>query len=127
MNPLGYIPLTEPGGEAWKYLQSLKIEISKSLDKDSEGTYGIVVKGKVTKSKVCIPYKTFEYYIKFGEGIIREKEILDLAIEKDLIKKGGAWFTISEDNKIQGEDLVIKFLQDNPEFTKELENKILEI
>ena len=87
--------------------------------------YGIIVKGKVTKSKVGIPYRKFEYYIEFGKGIIEEKEILDLSLERGLIKKGGPWFTISEDNKLQGEDAVIQFLQDNPEFTQELKNKIL--
>jgi len=52
-----------------KYLQALKIEISKSIDKDTDGVYGIVVKGKITKSKVCIPFKEFEYYVEFGKGI----------------------------------------------------------
>ena len=125
MNPGGYNPLIEPGGESWKYLQSLKVEISKSVDKDTEGAYGIIVKGKVTKSKVGIPYRKFEYCIEFGKGIIEEKELLDLSLERGLIKKGGPWFTISEDNKLQGEDAVIQFLQDNPEFTRELKNKIL--
>jgi recombination protein RecA len=130
MNPGGYIPLVEPGGEAWKYLQSLKIEIYKKVDKEKtkEETiaHGIIVKGKVTKSKVCIPFREFEYYLKFGQGIVRESEILDLAVKLDMIKKGGAgWYTY-EDNKLQGEDNFIKLLQDNPEMSKEIEDKIME-
>lgn len=125
MNPGGYNPLTEPGGESFKYLQSLKIEISKSVDKDSEGAYGIVVKGKITKSKVCVPYKTFSYYIEFGKGIVRENEIFDLAVEKGFIKQGGAWFTLNGDVKLQGEASVLQFLKDNPEYTQELLTKIL--
>lgn len=125
MNPGGYVPLTEPGGEAWKYLQSLKIEIYKKVDKDDDGSHGIIVKGKVTKSKVCIPYRTFEYYLKFGAGIIRESEILDIAVEQGLIIKGGAWLTYGE-TKMQGADNFIKLLQDNPELSDEIEAKIME-
>jgi RecA/RadA recombinase len=84
MNPGGYNPLVEPGGEAWKYFQHLKIEISKSLDKDkvTKDVYGLIVGGKITKSKVCQPFKTFEYYVEFGKGIISSYEIIELSIEK---------------------------------------------
>lgn len=125
MNPGGYVPLTEPGGEAWKYLQSLKIEISKSVDKDANGAYGIHVKGKITKSKVGIPYKTFEYYVEFGKGIQRIQEIIDIALEMGEITKGGAWYTVGE-SKLQGEDGVKQFLKDNPEYLTELEGKVKE-
>lgn len=129
MSPGNYIPIIEPGGEAWKYLQSLKIEIYKKVDKEKTKeetiSHGIIVKGKVTKSKVCIPFREFEYYIKFGSGIIRETEIIDLACQYGIIKKGGAgWYTYG-DNKIQGEDALIKLLQDNPEMCAEIEEKTL--
>ena len=104
MNPGGYVPLTEPGGEAWKYLQSLKLEISKSVDKDDKGAYGIIVKGKVTKSKVCAPYTTFEYYIEFNKGIVYNYELMQLAVEYDIIKKAGAWFSDKDGNKFEGLD-----------------------
>lgn len=127
MNPGGYVPLVEPGGEAWKYLQALKIEISKSVDKDANGAYGIMVKGKITKSKVCIPYKTFEYYVEFGKGIIREKEVLDLSVQMGYIKKSGSWYSDDKGEKIgQGEDSVLKLLKDNPEYYKELEGRVVE-
>jgi len=126
MNPGGYgNPYIEPGGEAWKYLQVLKIEITKSLDKDTDGAYGIFVKGKITKSKVCPPYKEFQYYVKFGEGIQREHEIYDLAVEQKVIQKGGAWFTLPDlEDKIQGEEAVLQYLKDNKEYTQELLKKI---
>lgn len=130
MNPGGYIPLVEPGGEAWKYLQSLKIEIYKKMDteKTTEGTeyHGIVVKGKITKSKVCHPFKQFEYYIKFGAGIQREQEIFDLAVENGIILKGGAWYTYG-DTKVQGQAGILDLMTDNPELTKEIEAKVIEI
>lgn len=124
MNPGGYVPLVEPGGEAWKYLQVLKIEISKSLDKDGEGDVGgIMVKGKITKSKVCIPYKRFEYYVEFGLGIVKVQEIIDLSIANGNIEKAGAWYVV-DGNKLQGEDKVKQFLLDNPDYMIVLENKI---
>lgn len=124
MNPGGYVPLVEPGGEAWKYLQVLKIEISKSLDKDGEGDVGgIMVKGKITKSKVCIPYKRFEYYVEFGLGIVKIQEIIDLSLASGAIEKTGAWYVV-DGNKMQGEAAVKQFLLDNPNYMLELENKI---
>ena len=124
MNPGGYgNPFIEPGGEAWKYLQALKIEISKSLDKDTDGVYGIMVKGKITKSKIGTPWKEFEYYVEFGKGISRNKEIFDIAIEKNIIQKTGGWFLLPDmEGKIQGEDKVIKHLDDNPEYTAKIES-----
>lgn len=129
MNPGGYgNPYVEPGGEAWKYLQAVKIEISKSLDKDTEGVHGLIVKGKITKSKVCDPYQEFEYYVQFGKGIVRVWEIYNLALEVDLIKKGGAWFELDGlEEKIQGEEKVIEYLEKNPEYTEALYKKALEI
>lgn len=118
-------PFIEVGGEALKYYTSLKIELTKSLDKDTGGVYGIQVKAKITKSKVGNPYGTAEYYVEFGKGIQRVQEIIDLGIEYGFIERGGAWYTIAE-TKVQGEDKVKEFLLDNPEYCKELENKILE-
>lgn len=126
MNPGGYVPLVEPGGEAWKYLQSLKIEISKSLDKDTEGTYGIIVNGKITKSKVCIPFRKFKYYVEFGKGVVRTHDIVDLGVDMDIIKKSGSWFSYGETKIGQGEEGVVKLLLDNPDLSKEIEDKILE-
>lgn len=124
MNPGGYVPLVEPGGEAWKYLQDLKLEIFRSQDKDSEGsTQGLKIKGKVTKSKVGMPYNQFEYYLNLGEGIDKIKEIIGLSVESGAIEKGGPWYTVNG-TKIQGEASVKQFLLDNPEYCLELENKI---
>lgn len=127
MNPGGYgNPYIEPGGEAWKYLQSLKLEITKKLDKDSNGVYGIYVHGKVTKSKVSVPYKEFNYYVEFGKGIIQDKEIFDLCLEFGIIAKKGSWFILDEDTKLQGEDTVLQLLQDNPELFNHYKEQVLE-
>lgn len=124
MNPTGYNPLTEPGGEAWKYLQALKIDISKSLDKDDDGTYGIYVKGKISKSKVCIPYKKFQYYVQFGSGISRVQEIVEVAEEMGFITRKGGWYTV-DGSQIQGIEKVKQFFLDNPEYMNSIENQIV--
>lgn len=128
MNPGGYgNPFIEPAGEAMKYLQALKIEISKSLDKD-QGTgdvYGITVKGSITKSKVCVPHKKFEYYVEFGKGIVREKEIFDLGVIEGLIAKSGGWYTY-EDVKLQGEDNFIELLKTDKDLCNRVESGVKE-
>lgn len=126
MNPGAYVPLTEPFGEAWRYLQALKIEISKSVDKDDEGAYGIVVKGKISKSKVCDPWKKFEYYVEFGKGIRRDKEIMDLSIEKGIIEKAGNTYSYDGAKLGVGIGQLETFLVDNPELLKNIEVKLLE-
>jgi recA bacterial DNA recombination protein len=119
-------PFIEVGGEAIKYYTAMKIELSKSLDKDADGAYGIDVKAKITKSKVGIPYGEAAYYVEFGKGIVRLKEIYDLALNFGIITKGGAWFTLPEvEDKIQGEEKVMEFLLDNPDYASELETRVL--
>lgn len=126
MNPGAYVPLSEPFGEAWKYLQALKIEISKSVDKDDDGAYGIVVKGKISKSKVCIPWKKFEYYVEFGKGIRRDKEVMDLAIEHGVIEKAGNTYSYGTDKLGVGIGQLETFLGDNPGLLAEIEKVLME-
>lgn len=117
-------PRIQPGAEAWKYLESLKLELSKSLDKDEDGVNGIIVKGKVTKSKVCQPYKTFEYMIRFGEGIVQAYEIMNLAVEKEIFIKAGNTYYYNETKLGVGLGQVQKFLEDNPEMCEVVKEKL---
>jgi len=127
MNPGGYgNPYIEPAGEAMKYLQALKIEIAKSVDKDTEGIHGIIVKGKITKSKVCAPYGEFEYYLELGKGIAPFYEVMNLGIELGIIQKTGNTYTYGENAKIGvGLGQVETFLKDNPEVLEEIKQKVL--
>ena len=118
-------PFIEPGGEAMKYLQALKIEISKSLDKDTEGIAGIIVKGKITKSKVCAPYGTFEYYLELGKGISPFYEVMNLGIEQEIITKMGNTYSYSDTKIGVGLGQVEEFLKDNPEVLEEIKQKVL--
>lgn len=126
MNPGGYgNPFIEPAGEAMKYLQALKIEISKSLDKDTDGVYGIVVKGKITKSKVCVPFKEFEYYVEFGKGIKQSYEIINLGIELGIISKTGNTYSWKEAKLGVGMGQLESFLDDNPELMEQIKEEVL--
>lgn len=122
-------PYVEVGGEALKYYTALKIELSKSLDKEGEGdateVFGIEVKAKVTKSKVGIPYGRGKYYVEFGRGILRVSEVFGIAVEAGIIKRTGGWYELPDiESKIQGEDNALQFLQDNSEYMKTIEQKI---
>lgn len=118
-------PYVECAGEAMKYYTSLKIEITKSLDKDTEGVYGLDVKAKITKSKVSIPYKEAAYYVEFGKGIVREHEILDLGVEMGIINKAGGHHSHGETKLGNSRDNSIKFLVDNSEYTITLAEEIV--
>ena len=126
MNPGGYgNPFIEPAGEAMKYLQALKIEISKSLDKDTDGVYGIVVKGKITKSKVCVPFKEFEYYVEFGKGIKQSYEIINLGVELGIITKTGNTYSWKDTKLGVGMGQLESFLEDNPELMEQIKEEVL--
>jgi recombination protein RecA len=119
-------PLVEPGGEAFKYLQALKLEISKSLDKDADGAYGIVVKGKVTKSKVCVPHKEFEYYVEFGKGIVPRYEIMNTAIDLEIITKAGNTYSYQDTKLGVGVGQLEKMLEDNPDILDAVKHEVID-
>jgi recombination protein RecA len=119
-------PRVEATGEALKFYTALKIEISKSLDKDGDGVYGIQVKAKITKSKVSAPYGTASYYVEFGKGIQRIDEIIDLAIEHKIIKSATGHYSYNEEKLCHGFDKLKQLFIDNSEFATDVECKVLE-
>lgn len=126
MSPGAYgDPRSAVGGEALKYFTAVKIELGASLDKINKEVFGITVKGKIGKSKVSVPQKTFEYYIRYGDGVVKEYEIFELAVKFGFIQKSGSWFVIDGENKIQGEDAVIDMMENNPEYTAHMEAQVL--
>lgn len=120
-------PRVEATGEALKFYTALKIEISKSLDKDGDGVYGIQVKAKITKSKVGIPYGECTYYVEFGKGIQRLDEIIEIAVEHKLIEKrtGGHYFR-GETKLAHGSDNLKQLFVDNIEFASEIEVLVMD-
>ncbi len=121
-------PETTTGGNALKFYASARIDVRRSTQiKDSQGNVmGNKTKVKVVKNKVAPPFKTAEFDIMYGEGISRVGELLDLAVEFDIIKKSGSWFSYEDTKLGQGRDAVKNLISDNPELMEELEEKIKE-
>lgn len=118
-------PETTPGGRALKFYSSVRIEVRKGETlKNGSEVYGARTKCKVVKNKVAPPFKECEFDMIFGKGISRTGEVLDIAVDLEIIKKSGAWFSYNDAKIGQGRDNSKKFLEDNPEIMKEIEEKI---
>jgi recombination protein RecA len=120
-------PETTTGGNALKFYASVRLDIRRSSQiKDGENVIGNRTKVKVVKNKVAPPFKTAEFDIMYGEGVSKTGEILDLAVEFEIIKKAGSWFSYGDTKLGQGRDAVKLLIKDNPELADELEQKIKE-
>src|SRR6478752_983447 len=118
-------PETTTGGNALKFYASVRLDIRRSTQiKDGENVIGNRTKVKIVKNKVAPPFKVAEFDIMYGEGVSKTGEILDLAVEFEIIKKSGSWFSYGETKLGQGRDAVKSLIKDNPELADELEEKI---
>lgn len=118
-------PETTTGGNALKFYASVRLDIRRSSQiKDGDNVIGNRTKVKVVKNKVAPPFKVAEFDIMYGEGVSKTGEILDLAVEFEIVKKAGSWFSYGETKLGQGRDAVKSLIKDNPELADELEVKI---
>ncbi|WP_269227848.1 recombinase RecA [Flavobacterium eburneipallidum] len=118
-------PETTTGGNALKFYASVRLDIRRSTQiKDGENVIGNRTKVKIVKNKVAPPFKVAEFDIMYGEGVSKTGEILDLAVEFEIVKKSGSWFSYGETKLGQGRDAVKSLIKDNPELAEELEVKI---
>lgn len=121
-------PETTPGGRALKYYSSVRIDVRKGEPlKNGTEVIGNRTKCKVVKNKVAPPFKTAEFDMLFGEGISKLGEIIDCAVEFDIIKKSGSWFSYDDMKIGQGKDKVRDFLKENPELCDEIEQKVRDV
>ena len=120
-------PETTTGGNALKFYSSVRLDIRRiGAIKNGEDVIGNRTRVKVVKNKVAPPFKKVEFDIMFGKGISRSGEVLDMAVDTDLVKKSGSWFSYQDTKLGQGRDAVKNMIEDNPELMAELEEKIKE-
>lgn len=121
-------PETTTGGNALKFYSSVRIDVRRiGQIKEGENVIGNRTRAKVVKNKVAPPFKKAEFDIMFGKGISKSGEVLDLAVEIDVVKKSGSWFSYGETKLGQGRDTVKELLEDNPELMGEIEEKLKSI
>ena len=122
-------PETTTGGNALKFYASIRLDIRRSTQiKSSDGVVmGNKTRVKIVKNKVAPPFKLAEFDIMYGEGISKVGEIIDLAVEAEIINKSGSWFSYEGTKLGQGRDAVKSILKDNPDLMETLEVKLKEI
>lgn len=118
-------PETTTGGRALKFYASVRMDIRKieNIKQDGE-VKGSRVRVKVIKNKVAPPFREAEFDIVYGEGISKEGNILDMAVNLDIIEKAGSWFSYNGERIGQGRENVKKYLKENPDILKEVEEKV---
>ena len=118
-------PETTTGGNALKFYASVRIDVRRTTQiKDGDEALGNRTRVKVVKNKMAPPFKKAEFDIVYGEGISHSGEILDLAVELDIVKKSGSWFSYNDQKLAQGREATKQLLADNAELCDELEAKI---
>ncbi|MGN0777588.1 MAG: recombinase RecA [Aristaeellaceae bacterium] len=115
-------PETTPGGRALKFYASVRLDVRRGEQlKNGSAVVGNHTKVKVVKNKVAPPFRVAEFDIVYGEGISKEGTLLDMAVERDIIHKSGAWFSYKDQRIGQGRENTRIFLRDNPEITAEID------
>ncbi len=119
-------PETTTGGNALKYYASVRLDIRRvgQIKESADQILGNRTRVKVVKNKVAPPFKVVEFDIMYGEGISKVGEIIDLAVELEIVKKSGSWFSYDGNRLGQGRDAVKALIKDNPELMDELEAKV---
>ena len=118
-------PETTTGGRALKFYSSVRLDVRKiDTIKQGDKVLGSRTIVKVVKNKVAPPFKQAEFDIMYGEGISKVGDLLDIASDIDIVKKSGAWYSYNDTKLGQGRENVKKFLQDNPDLIKEIDEKV---
>jgi recombination protein RecA len=119
-------PETTTGGNALKFYASVRLDIRRStqIKNTDGGVMGNKTRVKVVKNKVAPPFRMCEFDIMYGAGISKVGEILDVAVEQEIVKKSGSWFSYGDTKLGQGRDAVKALIKDNPELMDELEEKV---
>lgn len=120
-------PETTPGGRALKFYSSVRIDVRKvEAIKQGGEIIGNRTKAKIVKNKVAPPFKEAQFDILYGQGISRDGELLDLAVDMGIVQKSGSWFSYNEQRLGQGRDNIRDYIRNNPAFADELEKLVRE-
>jgi recombination protein RecA len=118
-------PETTTGGRALKFYASVRIDIRRiGAIKDGDAVVGGRTRVKVVKNKVAPPFREAEFDVMYGEGISKEGDLLDLAVDRKIVEKSGTWFAFGGERLGQGRENVKQFLKDNPAVFKSIEEKV---
>ena len=118
-------PEITSGGKALKFYASVRLDIRRiETLKDAQNSVGNRVRVKVVKNKLAAPFRQAEFDIMFGQGISREGSLIDIAVENEIVKKSGAWYTYEGDQLGQGKENSRRYLVENPAVSEEIEQKI---
>jgi recombination protein RecA len=118
-------PETTSGGRALKFYTSIRIDIRRiGSIKDGQENVGNRTRVKVVKNKLASPFKQVEFDLMYGKGISYVADLVDLAVEGDIIQKSGSWFSYADEKLGQGKLNVMSFLEENPKLTKEIDKKV---
>jgi recombination protein RecA len=118
-------PETTTGGRALKFYASVRMDIRRiATIKDGDVVVGGRTRVKVVKNKVAPPFREAEFDVMYGEGISKTGDLLDLAVDKRIVEKSGAWFAYNGERLGQGRENVKQFLKDNPEIFKSIDERV---
>jgi len=121
-------PETTTGGRALKFYSSVRVDVRRIASiKDGDAVVGNRTKAKIVKNKVAPPFREAEFDILYGEGISKEGDLLDLAVEKNVVDKSGAWFSFQGERLGQGRENARAFLKEHPEYRDRVELGVREI
>jgi recombination protein RecA len=120
-------PETTTGGNALKFYSSVRLDIRRIASiKQGQEVIGSRTKVRIVKNKVAPPFKEVEFDLIFGEGISREGDVLDLAVEKNIVEKSGTWYAYGGQRIGQGRENAKQFLKENSKILEQMEKEILE-
>jgi recombination protein RecA len=118
-------PETTTGGRALKFYSSVRLDIRRiGAIKDGDTVVGGRTRVKVVKNKVAPPFREAEFDVMYGEGISREGDLLDLAVDRRIVEKSGTWFSFSGERLGQGRENAKQFLKDNPEIFRTIDDRV---
>jgi recombination protein RecA len=120
-------PETTSGGNALKFYSSVRLDIRRIASiKQGQDVIGSRTKVRVVKNKVAPPFKEIEFDLIYGEGISREGDVLDLAVERNMVEKSGTWYAFGGQRIGQGRENAKQFLKENPKVLEQMEKEVLE-